>query len=101
MVITITLFTVKFIFVSQELKKQNKIAGTKFVLLPLSRKMIRWFKKTYLHKPIKILEFLSRGKIEECLPWFQNISLLSAINHVQAESRIKQDISYMLVLFVL
>ena len=41
MVITITLFTVKFIFVSQELKKQNKIAGTKFVLLPLSRKMIR------------------------------------------------------------
>ena len=29
--------------------------------------MIGWFMKTYLHKPIKILEFLSRGKIQKCL----------------------------------
>ena len=29
---------------------------------------------------MKILQFLSRGKIEECLTWFQNISVLSAIN---------------------
>ena len=50
---------------------------------------------------MKILQFLSRGKIEECLTWFQNISVLSAINHVQTESHIKQDISYMLFLFVL
>ena len=30
-----------------------------------SGNMIWWFRKTYSHKPIKILQFLSRGKIQK------------------------------------
>ena len=32
-------------------------ADTNFVLLAWSRNVIGWFMKTYLHKPIKMLEF--------------------------------------------
>ena len=37
--------------------------------------------KTYLDKPIKILQFLSRGKIQKCLTFL-------TLSHLQAESRI-------------
>ena len=47
--------------------KKNKLALTFFPLLPRSRNMIRRFMKTSLHKPIKILQFLSRGKIQKYL----------------------------------
>ena len=47
-------------------KNEEKEAGTNFVLLSRSRNMIGRFMKTYLHKPIKILQFLSRGKILKC-----------------------------------
>ena len=44
-----------------------KQAGANFGLLSRSRNMIGWFMKTYLHKPINMLQFLSRGKIQKCL----------------------------------
>ena len=36
----------------------QKEVGTNFPLLSRSRDMIGWFMKTYLHQPIKILQFL-------------------------------------------
>ena len=33
--------------------------------------------KTYLHKTIKILQFISRGKIKKCLTCFRNILAFS------------------------
>ena len=52
------------------------------------RNMIAWFMKTYLYKPINILQFFSRGKIQKCLTSFRNILAFSVISHLQAESRI-------------
>ena len=48
-------------------KKQEKDAGTSFVLLSQSRKMIRQFMKTYLHRPIKILQLTTPRRIRKCL----------------------------------
>ena len=48
-------------------KKLGKEAGTNFILLSRSRSRIGWFMQTYLFKPIKILQFVSRGKIQNCL----------------------------------
>ena len=48
------------------LKNKEKEATSNFALLPLSRIIIEWFMKTYIHKPIKILQLLSRGKIQKC-----------------------------------
>ena len=39
-------------------RKQKKESGTNFALLCQSRIMIGQIKKTYLHKPIKVLQFL-------------------------------------------
>ena len=50
--------------------------------------MIAQLKKTYLHKPIKILNFLTPVRIEKCLRNVQNILAILTINLVQAESRI-------------
>ena len=50
--------------------------------MPWSRNMIGWFMKTYLSKPINILQFLSRGKILKCLSQLQNILAFSAITHI-------------------
>ena len=38
--------------------------------------------KTYLSKPINILQFLSRGKILKRLSQLQNILAFSAITHI-------------------
>ena len=48
-------------------RKSEKKAGTNFALLSWPRNIIGWFMKTYSDKPIKILQFLSRGKIQKCL----------------------------------
>ena len=48
------------------LKKLKKEAGINFPLLSRSRNMIGRFMRIYLHKPIKILQFVSRGKIQKC-----------------------------------
>ena len=44
--------------------KQEKEAGTNFVLFYRSRNMIGRFMETYLHKPIKILQLLTRKIIQ-------------------------------------
>ena len=48
-----------------------------------SRNMIARFMKTYSHKPIKILQSLSRGKIKKCLIFSttNHCKLSSAYNH--------------------
>ena len=50
-------FKSKFLFLLQD--KEEKEGGTHFVLLSRSRNMTGRFMKTYLHQPIKILQFLS------------------------------------------
>ena len=45
-----------------------------------------------LHKPIKVQQFLSRGKIQKCLTQFRNILAFSAISQPQTESYIYQGI---------
>ena len=46
---------------------QEEEAGTNFTLLSQSRYMIRQFIKNYLHRPIKILQFLTPAGIQKCL----------------------------------
>ena len=45
---------------------QEKEAGTNFVLLCQLRNMVGQFKKAYLHRTIKILQFLTPAKIQKC-----------------------------------
>ena len=47
-------------------KKLYEEAGTNFVLLCQSRTMVGQLKKVYLHRPIKILYFLTRARIQKC-----------------------------------
>ena len=47
--------------------KQEKEAGTNFVLLCWSRNMVGQFEKAFLHRPIKILHFLTPARIQKCL----------------------------------
>ena len=61
------IFNQIFFFSHKSSKKKEKEAGTNFPLLSRSRNMIGWFIKTSLHKPIKILQFLSHGEIQKCL----------------------------------
>ena len=44
---------------------QEKEAGTNFVLLCQSSNMVGQFKKAYLHRPIKILHFLTPARIKK------------------------------------
>ena len=46
---------------------QDKEAGTNFVLLRRLRNMVWQFKKAYLHRPIKILRFLTPARIQKNL----------------------------------
>ena len=48
--------------------------------------------KTHLHKPIKILQSLSRGKTKKFSTKIRNILAFSKINDPQAKSRIQQEI---------
>ena len=50
--------------------------------------MIRQSTKTYLHKPIMILQFLTPERIQKCLSLLQNILAFLTIHHLQGESRI-------------
>ena len=54
--------------------------------------MIGQFKKAYLHRPIKILHFLTTARIQKCLTQLQNILAFLTINHLQTESWIQQGI---------
>ena len=55
-----------------------------------SRNMIGWFIKTYLHKPINIIQFLSRAKIKKmfnialkCFNTFNNKPPSSWVAHIR------------------
>ena len=48
-------------------EKQEKEAGTNFVLLCHWRNMVGQFKKAYLHRPVQILYFLTPARIQKCL----------------------------------
>ena len=50
--------------------------------------MIGQLKKAYLHRPIKILHFLTLVRIQKCLASLQNILAFLAINHLHAQSHI-------------
>ena len=50
--------------------------------------------KTYLHRPIKILQFLTFARIKKCLKQYRNILALSPMRHLQAEPRILFLICY-------
>ena len=51
----------------KSLKSKEKIAGTNFALLCYLRYMVGQFKKAYLHRPTKILYFLTPARIQKCL----------------------------------
>ena len=68
--------------------KQEKEAGTNFLLLCQLRNMVGHFKKTYLQKPIKILYFLVPAIIQKYLTQPENILAFLTINHLEAESPI-------------
>ena len=63
----IILFTLFFFLSHKSCKTARKKADTNFLLLLVSRKVIGWFTKTYWNKPIKLLQFITRGKIQKCL----------------------------------
>ena len=48
--------------------------------------------KNYLHKPIKVLQFVSCRKIQQYLELLRNMLPFSTITHVQTDSRILQEI---------
>ena len=66
MVKTVTLYK-KLYFFSLKVLKARKRSYTSVVLLCQSRNMVGQFKKAYLHRPIKILHFLTPAKIQKCL----------------------------------
>ena len=53
--------------------EKNSSFTTNFVLLFWSRNMIGQFIKTSLHRPIKIAQFLTCGRIKKCLAQLQKI----------------------------
>ena len=62
---TVTLYKKLYFFIKS--LKQGKEIGTNFFLLFSSRNMVGHFKKVYLHRPIKILRFLTPARIKKCL----------------------------------
>ena len=48
-------------------EKRKKGAGTNFVLLCQLINMVGQFRKAYLHRPIKILHFLTAARIQKYL----------------------------------
>ena len=59
------ILSTKLYFFHKNFKKQEKNAGTDFLLLSRSRYMMGQFMKAYLHKPIKSLQFLTRWRIQK------------------------------------
>ena len=52
-------------FFQENSKNQEKEAGTNFTLFSQSRNMFRRFMKTYLLRPIKIIQFLRRERAQK------------------------------------
>ena len=63
-------FSTKVCFFSHKISKtQDKEAGINLVFLSRLRNMVQRFMKTYLHRPIKVLQFLTRGEIQKYLTY--------------------------------
>ena len=62
---TVTLYKKLYFFI-KSLKTIKKKAGSNFVLCHANN-MVGQFKKAYLHRPIKILHFLTPARIQRCL----------------------------------
>ena len=54
-------------FIKSLKTKGKKNAGVNFVLLCQLRNIIEQFKKAYLHRPIRILHFLTPATTQKCL----------------------------------
>ena len=63
---TVTLYKKLYFFI-KNLKKQDKEAGSNFILLCQSRNMVGQLKKAYLHRPIKIQHCPTPARIKKCL----------------------------------
>ena len=59
--------SMSFFFFFFYCKKKEKETGTNFTALSQPRYTIGGFMKTYLHRPIKIIKCLTRGRIQRCL----------------------------------
>ena len=46
---------------------QEKESSSNFILLCHARNKVGQFKRAYLHRPIKILHFLTPPRIQKCL----------------------------------
>ena len=88
---TVALYKKLYVF-DLKSQKQEKEAGTNLIVLCHSRNMVGQFKKAYLHRPIKILHFLTSARIKKCLAYLQNILAFLTRNHLQVELRIWQGI---------
>ena len=60
------IITVKTVTFSLKALKARKNAGTIFILLRQLRNIVKEFKKSYLHRPIMILHFLTPAAIQKC-----------------------------------
>ena len=96
-------------FFHEKFKKQEKEAGTNFNLLTKSRNMIRQLMKTYLHRPTKILQFLTPGRIQKFsitskyFSFFENMLPASCVAHITRDFLTCYSCSYyssMLYLFM-
>ena len=73
MVKTIKLCKINFTFFMKSLEsKKKKLTITSFYYLRREN-VIERFTETYLHRPIKTLQFLVPEKIQICLTYLQNI----------------------------
>ena len=61
------IFCKKLYFLHEKFKIQEKEGSTNFVLLCQLRNMVGQFKKSYFHRPVKILQFLTPNRIQKCL----------------------------------
>ena len=61
---TVTLYKKVFFFFSRKVLKARKKTGIIFVLLCQSKNMVGQFKKAHLHRPSKILHFITPARIQ-------------------------------------
>ena len=54
-------------FFHEKSKKQEKGAGTNFILVSQSRNLTGRFIKSYLHRRVTILLFITSARIQKCL----------------------------------
>ena len=60
-------FQSKILKAKKKARKLEKETDTNFVLLCQSKNIFGLFKKAYLHRPIRILDFLTPARIQKCL----------------------------------